>query len=97
MLNVSLVAVPKHCIAANCDGIGGDRLQPLQPSIGCCDKKEVDKIHYGAEKQFEYRIVWEKFTVGIFHVKKFHVKIFSSSWIKSSYLLPYFFNGKCSI
>ena len=26
-------------------------------------------------------------------MKKFHVKIFSSSWIKSSYLLPYFFNG----
>ena len=39
-------------------------------------------------------VVWELFTVGIFHVRKFHVKIFSSSWVKCSYLLPYFFNNK---
>ena len=41
-----------------------------------------------------YTVVWEKFTVGIFHVKKFHIKIFSSSWVKYSNLLPYLFNGK---
>ena len=38
-------------------------------------------------------MVWEKFTVGIFHVKKFHVKIFSTSWVKYSHF-PYLFNGK---
>ena len=27
-------------------------------------------------------------------MKKFHVKIFSSSWVKYSHLLPYSFNGK---
>ena len=37
----------------------------------------------------QYTIIWEKFTVG-----NFHVKIFSSSWVKYSYFLPYFFNGK---
>ena len=40
-----------------------------------------------------YTVVGEKFTVGIFHAKKFHVKIFSSSWVKYSHL-PYLFNGK---
>ena len=36
----------------------------------------------------------EKFTVGIFHVRKFHVKIFSSSWVNYSHLLPYLCNSK---
>ena len=31
-------------------------------------------------------VVWEKFTVGIIHVKKFHVKIFSPSWVKYSHI-----------
>ena len=39
-------------------------------------------------------VVWKKFTVGIFHVRKLHVKIFSSSWVKHSHLLPYLFNSK---
>ena len=39
-------------------------------------------------------VVWEKFTVGIFHVKKFHVKMFSSPWVKYAHILPYLFNGK---
>ena len=38
-------------------------------------------------------IVWEKFTVGIFHVKKFHVKIFSYSWVKYAHILPYCIRG----
>ena len=41
-----------------------------------------------------YTVVWEKFTVGIFHVKKFHIRIFSSSWVNYPHLLPYLFNGK---
>ena len=37
-------------------------------------------------------VVWEKFMVGIFHVKKFHVKIFSSSWVTHMFL-GYKLNG----
>ena len=28
-----------------------------------------------------YTVVWEKFVGGNFHVKKFRVEIFSSSWV----------------
>ena len=34
---LSLVAIPRCCIAADCDGVRVDRLQPLQPTKGCCD------------------------------------------------------------
>ena len=32
--------MPRQCIAAGCDGVGGERLQPSQLSKGCCDKKD---------------------------------------------------------
>ena len=37
--------MPKCCVMTDCDGVGGDRLQPLKPSKGCRDKKEADIIH----------------------------------------------------
>ena len=39
-------------------------------------------------------VVWEKFVAGIFQVKKFHVKMFSFSWINYSHIFPYLFNSK---
>ena len=56
----------------------------------CMYTMKCGKLHL----RIALTVVWEKFTVGIFHVRKFHVKIFSSFWLKYSHLLPYLFNSK---